>query len=372
MRNMEKSNIELNAIKISILGDSCVGKTAICNTFSGIEFQLDGQATIGSDKFEKKIKLENSKEIKLIFWDTPGAERFRSCAFKCIKSVQGIILVFDLTRKESFNNINLWLEDIKENLSNPILILLGNKIDIEKEKWQVTQEEINNLIKKTNIKYYAASAYTNEGINESFNYLANTIYNKIIIKKELNNKSLEENKSKKLKKKDEIFDYKTEYDKLKKDYDNIKKNYDKIINDNTKLNNELNKMNNIISDFENKVKDNLNEINNLKNNILQKEDEILTLKLKIKNIESFDKISFNNDDILYVHFITSDQNINCPIKCLKTDTFAEVEERLYQKYQEYREANNKFISKGKSIMRFKKIIENNINNGDKIELIKFE
>ena len=131
-------------------------------------------------------------------------------------------------------------------------------------------------------------------------------------------------------------------------------------------------MNNIISDFENKVKDNLNEINNLKNNILQKEDEILTLKLKIKNIESFDKISFNNDDILYVHFITSDQNINCPIKCLKTDTFAEVEERLYQKYQEYREANNKFLSKGKSIMRFKKIIENNINNGDKIELIKFE
>ena len=110
----------------------------------------------------------------------------------------------------------MWLEDIKENFSNPILILLGNKIDIEKEKWQVTQEEINNLIKKTNIKYYAASAYTNEGINESFNYLANTIYNKIIIKKELNNKSLEENKSKKLKKKDEIFDYKTEYDKLKK------------------------------------------------------------------------------------------------------------------------------------------------------------
>ena len=131
-------------------------------------------------------------------------------------------------------------------------------------------------------------------------------------------------------------------------------------------------MNNIISDFENKVKDNLNEINNLKNNIIQKDTKILNLKLNIKNIESFNKISFNNDDILYVHFITSDQNINCPIKCLKTDTFAEVEERLYQKYQEFREANNKFLSKGKSIMRFKKIIENNINNGDKIELIKFE
>ena len=57
---------------------------------------------------------------------------------------------------------------------------------------------------------------------------------------------------------------------------------------------------------------------------------------------------------------------------MKNDTFAEVEEKLYQKYQEYRETNNKFLSKGISVMRFKKIIENNINDGDKIELIKSE
>ena len=96
------------------------------------------------------------------------------------------------------------------------------------------------------------------------------------------------------------------------------------------------------------------------------------LKLSINNIEIFNKKSFNNDDIISVHFISSDQNINCPIKCLKNDTFAEVEEKLYQKYQEYRETNNKFLSKGISVMRFKKIIENNINDGDKIELIKLD
>ena len=362
---------KITLIKIGLLGDSNVGKTSICNTFSGDE-SCDCLITIGTDKFEKKIKLENGEEIKLIFWDTPGAERFRSTAFKIMKGFQGIFLVFDVTSKDSFNQINIWLDEIKEYCLNPILVLLGNKIDKVEERWNLSKEEIDNFVKQKNLMYFETSAKTNVGINESFNYLINNIYNTIIKQKELKVKNPEVNKSKKLKKKDEIFDYKIEYEKLKKDYDNLKKNYDKIINDNTKLNNELNKMNNIISDFENKVKDNLNEINNLKNNILQKEDEILTLKLKIKNIESFDKISFNNDDILYVHFITSDQNINCPIKCLKTDTFAEVEERLYQKYQEYREANNKFLSKGKSIMRFKKIIENNINNGDKIELIKFE
>ena len=362
---------KITFIKIGLLGDSNVGKTSICNTFSGYE-SSDCLVTIGTDKFEKKIKLENGEEIKLIFWDTPGVERFRSTAFTIMKGFQGIFLVFDVTSKESFNHINIWLDEIEEYCLNPILVLLGNKIDKVEERWNLSKEEIDNFVKQKNLMYFETSAKTNVGINESFNYLINNIYNTIIKQKELKVKNPEVNKSKKLKKKDEIFDYKIEYEKLKKDYDNLKKNYDKIINDNTKLNNELNKMNNIISDFENKVKDNLNEINNLKNNILQKEDEILILKLKIKNIESFDKISFNNDDILYVHFITSDQNINCPIKCLKTDTFAEVEERLYQKYQEYREANNKFLSKGKSIIRFKKIIENNINNGDKIELIKFE
>ena len=75
---------------------------------------------------------------------------------------------------------------------------------------------------------------------------------------------------------------------------------------------------------------------------------------------------------MVVNFISSDQKINYGIKCLKTDTFAEVEEKLYQKYEEYRETNNNFISKGNVILRFKKIYENNIADGDKVELINLE
>ena len=166
--------------------------------------------------------------------------------------------------------------------------------------------------------------------------------------------------------------YKSAYNKLKRDYDKLKKDYDKLKKDNDNLSNELNKVKLTNFNNEDKLKKNLNEINNLKYNIRQKDDEIFKLNLKIRNIETLDKTSFKNDDILYVHFISSDQNINCPIKCLKTDTFAEVEEKLYQRYQEYRETNNKFVLKEKTIMRFKKIIENNITDGDEIELIKIE
>ena len=419
---MEENNIEVKIIKIALLGDSCIGKTWICKSFMGMIFGYDDLATIGTDKFDKKIKLENGKEIKLSIWDTAGVERFREAMFKAIMSVHGIVLVFDVTSKKSFDNINIWINEIRDYFTEncPSIVLLGNKTDLEKDKWKVTQEEIDSLIKTKKLVYYEVSAKDNKGLNESFNYLANAAYNKVLEKqnyvkyknflKEAKgvedclylanaayNKVLEKqnyvkyknflkeakgvedclfsenNKLKKVKKlKDESNHYKSEYDKLKKDYDTLKKDYENLKDDYDKLRNELNQAKNTITNFENKVKENLNEINNLNNNIRQKDDEIFKLNLKIRNIESFNKNSFKNDDILYVHFISSDQNINCPIKCLKTDTFAEVEDKLYQKYQEYRETNNKFVLKGQSVMRFKKIIENNINDGDEIELIKIE
>ena len=168
-----------------------------------------------------------------------------------------------------------------------------------------------------------------------------------------------DNENKKLK--DELNIYKKENEQLK--------NKIKILSDeNKKLNQEIIKLNKIISNYSQNNQYN-NTINNLNEIIKTKEKEINELKLQIqKNI----KKSVDFDDILFVHFISLDQTINCPIKCLKTDTFAEVEEKLYQKYEKYRETNNNFITKGKVVLRFKKIFENNIQDGDKIELIKIE
>ena len=109
----------------------------------------------------------------------------------------------------------------------------------------------------------------------------------------------------------------------------------------------------------------------MKETIKIKDKEINDLKDKLQK-SGKDKKFVDFDNIIVIDFISSDQNINCGIKCLKTDTFAEVEEKLYQRYEKFRETNNNFIANGKLILRFKKIFENGLKDGDKIQLIKIE
>ena len=195
---MTENNIEAKVIKIGLLGDSRVGKSAICNTFTGIEFNPESVTTIGSDKFEKKITLKNGKEIKLILWDTAGQERFRSAAFKTIKFVQGIVLVFDVSEKGSFDNINVWLDDIKDNFDNPCLVLFGNKVDKPQEEWEMSREEINKFVKEKKLAYFETSAKDNIGIDDGLIHIANEAYEKLELKKkadpDLNGNKIDINK----------------------------------------------------------------------------------------------------------------------------------------------------------------------------------
>ena len=156
-----------------------------------------------------------------------------------------------------------------------------------------------------------------------------------------------------------------ELNKYKKENKELKNTINELKNENNNLNNELIKAQKIISNFKNNNQQNIN-INNLNEIIKNKDIEINNLKSKLQNNK---KTPVYLEDIIIVHFISTDQKISCPIKCLKTETFAEVEEKLYQKYEDYRETNNNFIGKGKLILRFKKIFENGIEDGDKIQLL---
>ena len=154
------------------------------------------------------------------------------------------------------------------------------------------------------------------------------------------------------------------------------KELEKYKNDNKKLKDELFKSNKIISGIQNnqinnnelkKLKD---EIINLKYQLNLKDNEIKELKnINIQN-NIKDKPKYDINDIIVITFNSID--VNYGIKCLANETFAEVEERLYKKYDNLRETNNMFTVNAKPILRFKKICENNIKDGDIIQLFKLE
>ena len=120
---------------------------------------------------------------------------------------------------------------------------------------------------------------------------------------------------------------------------------------------------------QNNLQEYINKINTLNGMIQMKDNIISDLKTQLTNAGNTNKKLYSLDDILVVNFITADGQVNCPIKCLKTDTFAEVEEKLYQKYERYRETNNNFITNGNTILRFKRLSENKIKDGDTIQML---
>ena len=175
---MAEKKIKRNAIKIAMLGDSMVGKTAICNTFMNIEFNDNNLSTIGMEKLESQMTLNNGEEIKLIIWDTAGQERFRSIALKSIKTAQGVVIVFDLTQKKSFLNVVNWLKEINEKLNNVCIVLFGNKCDIDEDKWEVSKDEVMKFVEKNGLTYFETSAKEDINIKEGFKNVVNAAYEK--------------------------------------------------------------------------------------------------------------------------------------------------------------------------------------------------
>ena len=116
-----------------------------------------------------------------------------------------------------------------------------------------------------------------------------------------------------------------------------------------------------------------NELKDLKYQLILKDNEIKDLKLKSQNNNQQNKQILNMDEIMIVYFQTQDQEINhVGIKCLPSDTFADVEEKIYKKFNNYRNTNNTPICNGRIVLRFKTLSENNIKDKNVVQLIKME
>ena len=168
-------NSNTNVFKILTIGDGGVGKTSILRRYVENKFLKHHLSTIGIDFLSKTLKIKD-KEIKLKIWDTAGQERYRQITSHIYKDADGIILVFDVTSEESFNQITDWMEQIKNNVSKEEinLILIGNKCDLADR--MVEKERGEKMAKNLNIKYFETSALTGQGINEAFEELAKQIF----------------------------------------------------------------------------------------------------------------------------------------------------------------------------------------------------
>ena len=176
-KNEKKKMFEAHLVT---LGDTKVGKTSLILRYIDNFFNMNYLSTIGIDSKIKKITLSNGEEIKVKISDTAGQERFKSIASNYMKKANGILLVYDITDKLTFENINKWAEEINkdEEKTKPIL-LIGNKSDKLDER-VVTKEEGEEFAKKCcgGIKFYETSCKTGENVEEAINDLVNQIYNK--------------------------------------------------------------------------------------------------------------------------------------------------------------------------------------------------
>ena len=176
-------------IKLLTLGETEVGKTSIVLRYSDDKFHESKIATIGIDFKIKMIKKGNEK-IKVSIYDTAGQERFKNIVKHYYKGANGVLLIFDITKRDTFEKLDYWLTDLQENsdnLDNLFIYLIGNKNDLEAER-KVSTEEANKFAQEKNLSYIEVSAKTGFNIKKLFDETIKRTLEKIITfeKKEMN------------------------------------------------------------------------------------------------------------------------------------------------------------------------------------------
>jgi small GTP-binding protein len=170
-------NIDINfdlSIAILFLGDSLVGKSNMIYRFTENKYSGELLTSIGFDIKSKIIKIMN-KSILVKIYDTAGQERYNAITTSLFQKIQGIILVYDISKEESFKNINYWISKINDNFTNIQCILAGNKCDLEKERI-ISKKDGENLAKQNNFKFFETSSKTGHNIKEIIDEIVSDIY----------------------------------------------------------------------------------------------------------------------------------------------------------------------------------------------------
>ena len=155
-------NGELKQLTLFILGNSSVGKTSFIHKYVKNDFKDSYNNTIGIDYCSRNMKLPTGEEFEIFFYDTAGQEKYKSISFNLIKKADGILLLYDISERSSFDAINQWIESIKNvKGDNFPIILIGNKCDLEER--DITQIEGELFANEHGFSFEETSC--KEGIN---------------------------------------------------------------------------------------------------------------------------------------------------------------------------------------------------------------
>jgi Ras-related protein Rab-11A len=191
---MSDDEEDIESCKVVLIGESGVGKTSIISQFINETFQVNMESTSGATFSSKVVTLSNKNKIKLEIWDTAGQERYRALTKMFYKDAAAAILVCDITDKNSFIQIKeYWVDQIKQNNDNIILIIVANKSDLY-EKEAIDEKEVRNYANELNANFIVCSALNRSGIEDIFVAVGNNYFEK---KYNKNNNSLDfsENKN---------------------------------------------------------------------------------------------------------------------------------------------------------------------------------
>lgn len=165
-------------LKFIIVGDSTVGKSNIMSRYTDKRFQSNHDMTIGVE-FATKIVSVTNTHYKMQIWDTAGQETFKAITRSYYRGTIGCLLVYDITRRESFDSVTMWLSELRKFCDPKIVIaLVGNKIDLESSR-TVSYEEGNIFAEQNNLLFFETSAKTSQNIEICFTQIVQVIQKKI-------------------------------------------------------------------------------------------------------------------------------------------------------------------------------------------------
>ncbi len=170
----------LRIFKIVVIGDPAVGKTSLSMRYADSSFQYEYIKTIGSNFFLRDIWVDKW-QTRLLIWDLAGDEFFGQIRSIFYQGSFGALLVFDITRKSSFEHLAGWLSELRANLDWEIpVVLAANKTDCD--GWELEKENIQEYAKNQNFPLYMTSAKADDNVTDAFNHLATNITKGIVVK----------------------------------------------------------------------------------------------------------------------------------------------------------------------------------------------